>query len=251
MPGVMTKNPPKVTAGGKLRGDLPWGHEVDASAVTHWHGGELHPDTDPEAIAQAQRQAIREFGLPPGVCPDAGAIGDAVVLPAGVVARRLREMGYECPDPPRRAKPPKPPEARPLDPAPPPPVGLRDRVLGLLAGRSLTVNEIAAELDAPRESVYWTLTLLRLRVSAAKRPGKQGHLYSAAIPVPGPKAKPETSLDRVKAALAGGRAMTVAEVAAALGCPRRHVDWVLIRNARLFRREPSGHRKSFRYKLRG
>lgn len=74
-----------------------------------WHDGrlvdaaDLHPDTDPAAIARDQREAIRGCGLRLACRPDVAAISELVVLPVSVVARRLAEMGFDAgPAPPPR-----------------------------------------------------------------------------------------------------------------------------------------------------
>lgn len=59
----------------------------------HTAGYELHPDTEPEAIAQAQREAVRAALEELGEGWTVAGVSDVAVLPAWTVTRRLNELG--------------------------------------------------------------------------------------------------------------------------------------------------------------
>lgn len=93
------------------RGQHSEGYCSDMDVVPSFY--DPTPETEPAAIAADQRAALLEL-LPPVVIDPAAMsvavvpLSAAVVLPASVVARRLRELGYAA----RRVAPAGPPPGR-------------------------------------------------------------------------------------------------------------------------------------------
>ena len=84
--------------------DAWWGKPAAPKPGTWWeqwagldhatNGCEFHPDTEPAAIAAAQRAAVREaLALEPGATPE--RLSELAVLPVWNVTRRLAEIGAE------------------------------------------------------------------------------------------------------------------------------------------------------------
>lgn len=71
----------------------------DDDESRHWlkwlacRGGELHPSTEPGAIATAQRRAVLAAVVDLGAGWTVESVVGAVWLPRDVVLRRLRELG--------------------------------------------------------------------------------------------------------------------------------------------------------------
>lgn len=133
-----------------LNGKVPAGTPAEAARLLPadtWvvATGHLHPDTEPAAIAAAQRAAIRGCGVPLADPPDVAAVAAAVVLPASVVERRLAEMGL-LPRP-RRPRPAR------SDCGP-----LAAEVRRLLAAREMSTPEITAATGATPNRVRHVLT---------------------------------------------------------------------------------------------
>lgn len=87
--------------GGRGRGAAYDAGYLDVNGAADWYVPT--PETEPAAIAADQRAAvaaaIRAAGGVKGVSPVPAVVSAAVVLPASVVVRRLREIGIAPADP--------------------------------------------------------------------------------------------------------------------------------------------------------